>query len=255
MALRRLAVLGSTPPDIHWLIRDLASTGIFYAALAQEVVFGGATTAGLCGTAHREGICSRGRVIAWVERAIGFGLAHVAAGPARWTKRRLILDSRLAAEAVRRVEADCDSFATLAPELRAISTTTAALALATFLRVAFELTVTRPDVMRGERLPIGRLMSTDGGTQLLMYLLGHQPDGSSMLLAPTPLSIAACARHARISRLQVRRLLRLGEEAGLFEPGPPRWVIPTLRLADEFGWVLAANLQVLRITADALRRR
>jgi hypothetical protein len=119
----------------------------------------------------------------------------------------------------------------------------------------FELTLTRPDVMRGERLPIGSLMSTDGGTQLLMYLLGRQPEGSSMLLAPTLLRVAACARHARISRLQVRRLVRLGEQAGLFEPGPPHWVIPTRRLNDEFGWILAANLQVLRITADALTRR
>ena len=254
MALSRLAVLGSTSPDIRWLVRDLASTGIFYAALAHEAVFGGATVTGLCDIAQ-DGICSRGRVIAWVERAIGFGLVQVAAGPERWTRRRLILDSRLAAEAVRRVKADCDTFATLAPELGEISTATAALALATYLRVAFELTLTRPDVMRGEQLPIGRLMSTDGGTQLLMYLLSRQPEGASILLVPTPLSVAACARHARISRLQVRRLVRLAEEAGLFEPGPPRWIAPTHRLVDDFGWVLAANLQVLRITAEALMRR
>jgi hypothetical protein len=251
-ALRRAAVLAETPPEIRWLTRDLASTGIFYAALVRDAVFGGATVAGLWQSAQLEGRCSRGRVYAWVDRAIGSGLMRIVAGPQRWTDRRLLLDSRLPKEGFRRVAADCASFAGFAPELGAISEAPGELALSTYLRVMLEIAVAHPHVVGGEQRPIGRLLDADGGMQLLMHLVGREASPHSILIGATPFSYAACSRHAGISRLQVRRLVRVAEDAGLLRLEPRGWLTPEPELLGDLGWVLAVNLQVLRLTAQAL---
>ena len=250
----RLDAFAATPAPIKWLTRDLARTGLLYAALIRDGMMGGATVAGLCESAKADHTCSRGRVLAWVEGARELRLITVPAGSGVWTQRRLFLDPGLRAGAVRRLRLECDGYAPLAPELKWL----AGLGdegLSAYFQALAELSATRPDIVRGADMPISRLLHTDGGAELLYHLLALQKPNQTRLLEATTLNMTACAQDAGISRIQIHRLLRIAEEAGLLRLEGRKTVVFTPTLLHNLAWVLIVYMQVLKIAERVARLR
>jgi hypothetical protein len=253
-AQSRLAVFAASSGPIRWLTRDLARTGLLYAAMVRDSVMGGATVAGLCESAKADHTCSRGRVLAWVEGARELRLITVPPGPGAWTKRRLVLDPSLYDGAVRRLRTECDGYAPLAPELTWLSGM-GRDALRAYFQTLVELSALRPDIVRGADMPISRLLHTDGGAELMFHLLALQPPGQARLLEPTTLNMTACASQAGISRIQIHRLLKIAEEAGLFHVVDRRTVVFTPTMLQNLAWVLIVYMQVLRVAERVARLR
>ena len=133
---------------------------------------GSATVIGLCRSAERDKVCSRGRVVAWVERAMKLGLIHVAPGHEAWTQRRLILDPRLGEAITMRIRSDVAALSGLAPELRAVSEVAwPADSLKIYLSTLLELAFRKPEIVSGTPMPITQLMHIEAGIEFLAYLV------------------------------------------------------------------------------------
>ena len=247
-ALCRLAASTLATPEMRWLTKDLARTGIYYATLVRDAVFGGATVAGLCRSAEADHICSRGRVMAWAERALAMQVVTLRPGPEPWTQRRLDVSPGLRQDALRRLQADCEGYAGLAPELPAFAER-GEQALTSHLQTLLELTLIRPDVMHGADMPISRLLHTDGGVQFVYQLVAAQKPHQGALLEDTPFAASSCARQAGISRAQLQRLLHIGEEQSLLRLTGARTISFTPTMLHNLAWVSIVMVQALRIAA------
>jgi hypothetical protein len=165
-----------------------------------------------------------------------------------------VLDPSLYLEAVQRLHTLCEGFAPLAPEL----TSLAGLGqegLRAYYQTVVELSVMRPDIVRGAEMPISRLLYTDGGAELMFHLLAVQKPDQDLLLEPTTLNMSACARRAGISRIQIHRLLKIAEGADLLRLVDRNTVVFTPTMLQNFGWVLTVYMQVLKIAARVAKSR
>ncbi len=254
-AQSRLATFAAFDADIRWLTKDIARTAIYYAALVRDSVFGNATVVGLCRSAERDRVCSRGRVVAWVERAMKLGLIHVAPGHEPWTQRRLILDPRLGEAISMRIRSDVAALSDLAPELRALSEAAwPADSLKIYLSTLLELAFRKPEIVSGTPMPITQLMHIEAGIEFLAYLVVRRASGESQVIDDVGVAMSDCARRLGVSRAHLYRLLETVTAAGLLAPTGDHRVTITPLLYENLSWVVAANVQMYRLFARRVMR-
>ena len=254
-AWSRLNTFAAFDADIRWLTKDIARTAIYYAALVRDSVFSNATVAGLCKSAKRDRVCSRGRVMAWVERAMKLGLIDVAPGHEAWTQRRLILDPRLGDAIMMRIRSDVAALADLAPELRAASEVAwPADALKIFLSTLLELAFRKPEIVSGTPMPITQLMHIEAGMEFLCILVVQRAPGESQVIDDVDVAMSECAQRLGVSRTHLYRLLETVTAAGLLAPAGDHRVTITQLLHENIAWVVTANVQMYRLFARRLIR-
>ena len=255
-AKSRLKTFAAFDADIRWLTKDIARTAIYYAALVRDSVFGNATVIGLCRSAERDKVCSRGRVVAWVERAMKLGLIHVAPGHEAWTQRRLILDPRLGDAIAMRIRSDVAALSSLAPELRAVSEVAwPADSLKIYLSTLLELAFRKPEIVSGTPMPITQLMHIEAGIEFLAYLVVQKTPREPQVIDDVRVAMSDCARLLGVSRAHLYRLLETVTAAGLLAPAGDHRVTITPLLSDNLAWVVTANVQMYRLFARRLIRR
>jgi hypothetical protein len=255
-AKSRLKTFAAFDADIRWLTKDIARTAIYYAALVRDSVFGNATVGGLCLSAKRDRVCSRGRVLAWVERAMKLGLIHVSPGHEAWTQRRLILDPRLGDAIAMRIRFDVAALADLAPELRdACEIIWPDDALKIFLSTLLELAFRKPEIISGTPMPITQLMHLEAGMEFLGYLIVQGGLGEAQHIDDVRVAMSDCAQQIGVSRAHLYRLLDTVTAAGLLAPAGDHRVRVTPLLHDNLAWVVTANVQLYRLFARRLIRR
>jgi hypothetical protein len=252
----RLETFAAFDADIRWLTKDIARTAIYYAALVRDCVFGVATVAGLWQSAKRDRVCSRGRVMAWVDRAMKHGLIHVTPGHEAWTQRRLILDPRLGDAVAMRVRSDVAALADLDPQLRAASEIVwPADGLKIFLSTLLELAFRKPEIVSGAPMPITQLMHIEAGMEFLAYLIIQSDQGETQVIDDVRVAMSDCAQRLGVSRAHLYRLLDTVTAAGLLAPAGDQRVTIMPLLYENLAWVVTANLQMYRLFARRLIRR
>ncbi|MBS0363425.1 MAG: hypothetical protein JSR98_18780, partial [Proteobacteria bacterium] len=101
----------------HWLHRDLGRSSLYLGAILLDRMPAGLTFAGLAEMAVHRDVCSRGRVLAFVQYALATGRMVVAVEPGPWSRRRLSLTPAFLAPMRERFIASLNATSIVAPEV------------------------------------------------------------------------------------------------------------------------------------------
>ena len=252
-AAEAIAEFQRLDPASRWLMKDLGRTSIYVAAYVFSTLSGGLTLSGLIAPLVANGVANRGRIVAFVERAVATGRLEVAPGALPWTQRQLILRPAFvevlrdrafgALTIVGRSDPASALAATRLPEERA-------------LKVACSKTAEITALMRtwgAPRLPrIEFFMTRDGGLKILQGLLLSQPSSRVRLLEAARFSKTDLAKRCAVSRIHLDTLLEDAESQGLLVRAGRGAVTFDPALSDSYELWIAMQIQATRLVAEAV---
>jgi len=132
----------------RWLVKDLGRLSLYLAAQIIEAMLGRVCAHDLLVAAEMNKTCSRGRVLAFLERLEQVGWAQVSEGQDQWTRRPLIFAAPFYTYGRRRFGGALRVVAPLLPEAsRALVCLDDPRALAAGLAVSGQVTVLRRDLV------------------------------------------------------------------------------------------------------------
>ncbi len=240
-------------PATRWLMKDLGRTSIYIAAYVLSALPGGLTLSGLIAPLVAGRVANRGRITAFVERALATGRLEVVPGPLPWTQRRLILRPAFV-EALR----DRAVGGLLTVGLIDPNSVAAAKRLSDdrALEVAYFKTAEITALMQtwgAPRLPrIEFFMSRDGGLKILQGLLLRQDSARTQLLEAATFSKTDLARSCGVSRVHLNTLLLDAEQEGLLVFAGRGGVAFDPALSDSYELWVAMQVQGARLVAEAV---
>ena len=235
----------------RWQVSDLGRAALTGAAVIMDAL-GTLTADQLIEAAATRQVCSRGRVLSYLNRAQQSGLIGVPAGAGPWTRRPLLLTPRFQAPVAAYVRVQMRAAARLAPHLKpCIEALTGPEVLRRFVAMIGLLTTSRPDVFEGPS-PIILFMGRDGGMRVLDQLIARQPDDAIGLLEPLTVSNAGLAHPAYVSRTHVKRLIADGVAMGSLRREGRRLEFST-ELIEGVEQYHAVMFELFRVTAEAIR--
>lgn len=250
-AVESLAEYGDLDDDGRWQLSDLGRAALTGAAVILDGL-GAVTADQLIEAAAARKICTRGRVLGYLDRAERSGLIAIPAGESRWTTRPLLLTPRFMAPVAAYLRVQMRAVGRLAPHLEHCAAALAdPEALRRFVAMTGLLTASRPDVFYGQT-PIGLFMDRDGGMRVLDQLIARQPAGATRLMESVTVSNASLARLAYVSPQHVKRLLADGVATGALHRERRRLDFSE-RLSEDVERHYAVLFELLRATAEATR--
>ena len=198
----------------RWLVSDLGRQSLSRAMLILEAVHGEVSARALVEAARVNRTCSRGRVLAFLQRAELNGL-FASDGASSLIDRRFRLEPKFLAAMSATTVITVRTAAGLAPDMQ---DATEAIVdpdySRRFLAALGALSVRRRDLFAGPEMPVTLFLNRDGGERILEHLIVSQPKERRRLLEQITVSTASLARSAFTSRPHVRRLLEAGEASG-----------------------------------------
>ncbi|THD59082.1 hypothetical protein [Phenylobacterium sp.] len=238
----------------RWLQKDLGRASLYMACAILDLAPEGLTVTGLAATAASAGVCSRGRVLAFIHYALDSGRLTLAAGPEPWIRRRLTLTPMFMDNMRQRLHGGLESAALVAPEiaaalpkLRSDAIVSRATAAVGFLLKA------RPELNRNPGGPLRQIfIARDGGMRVLQHLMLRQDPGRERLMQTAEISRADLSRRFGVSRTHITRLLADAEAAGALTLPAPEQVVFAPAFSDEVEAYCAGQLQVMRTIAQTL---
>lgn len=198
----------------RWLVSDLGRQSLSRAMLILEAVHGEVSARSLVEAARVNRTCSRGRALAFLQRAELNGLFSSDGAPSL-IDRRFRLEPKFIEAMSATTVITVRTAAGLAPEMK-----DAADAIVDpeysrrFMAALGSLSVRRRDLFAGPEMPVTLFLNRDGGERILEQLIISQPEQRDRLLGSITVSTASLARSAFTSRPHVRRLLEAGEASG-----------------------------------------
>ncbi len=252
-AAEAIAEFQRLDPASRWLMKDLGRTSIYVAAYVLSALPGGLTLSGLIAPLVANRVANRGRIVAFVERALATGRLEVAAGPLPWTQRRLVLRPEFvevlrdravgALTIVGRIDPTSALAATRLSDDRALEVAYFKIAGITALMHAWG----------APRLPrIEFFMRRDGGLKILQGLLLSQPSSRARLLEAAAFSKTDLAKRCAVSRIHLDTLLEDAESQGLLVRAGRGAVTFDPALSDSYELWVAMQVQATRLVAEAV---
>jgi hypothetical protein len=237
----------------RWLLKDLGRTSIYVATFALHAFLGSVTQSGLVATLVAQGVASRARVVAFVDRAIATGRLRVAPGSLPWTQRPLIPNAGF-------VDVLFDRLAGAFRVMGQIDTGIAAAAdrmsnerIMAAAYVAIGRISATAEALGAPALPRMQLfMQRDGGLKLLQALLIRQAPDRDRLLESVSFSKTDVARDCGVSRIHLDTLLRDAEAAGLLTRVGRNGIIFDRALNDSYELWVALQIQGARLVAETI---
>jgi hypothetical protein len=252
-AAEAIAEFQRLDPASRWLMKDLGRTSIYMAAYVLSALPGGLTLSGLIAPLVANRVANRGRIVAFVERALATGRLEVAPGPLPWTQRPLILRSAFvevlrdravgALTIIGRVDPTCALAATRLSDDRALEVAYFKTAEIT----ALVQTWGAPHLPR-----IEFFMTRDGGLKILQGLLLRQPSSRARLLEASTFSKTDLAKRCAVSRIHLDTLLEDAESEGLLVRAGRGAVMFDPALSDSYELWIAMQIQAARLVAEAV---
>lgn len=243
VAEANVQALGELDDEMRWMMADLGRVSLCGMLAIQDVFPAGATAAGLMAGAASSKVCSRGRVVAFLQYGQAKGRIHIPNGPEPWTQRRLQVSGLFHAPIKRMMELRLRAMSLIAPELlEAADRFESPGFYQGFLASLGLMMSTAPDIFQGPRTPITVFMERHGGMDILRDLTRGQPPDRGRLLENSPLSRSGLARRNNVSRTQVMRLLADAEAQGLLSATRDR-IIFSAALSDDAERHLAFTVQ------------
>ncbi len=232
----------------RWLVSDLGRQSLSRAMVILDAIYGEVSARALVEAARVNRTCSRGRVLAFLQRGELNGLfASDPAAPVM--ERRYQLQPKFVEAMAAATIIIVQTVAKLAPEVSA-----AAEAIVEprfrrrFMATLGGLSVSRRDLFAGPEMPVTLFLNRDGGERILEQLIVSQPPDRTRLLERAPVSRSSLARCAVTSRPHVRRLLEAGEDSGHLIVSE-RSVTVSAVLAEDCERHFALILEIARATA------
>ncbi|HZZ67148.1 MAG TPA: hypothetical protein VFE18_03150 [Phenylobacterium sp.] len=241
-------------PATRWLTKDLGRAGLLLGAALLDTTPGGLTVTALAAVAAARQVCSRGRVLAFIQYALASGRLVLQPGPEPWVRRRLTLTPAFIEPMRRRLLCVFQATAIVAPEVAAALPRIASDVAVQQATIAIGLLLTaRPELNRNPGGPLRQIfIARDGGMRILQQLMLRQPPDRARLLEAAPLSRADLSRRHGVSRTHVNRLLAEAEAAGALTLDGPRRVVFSPGFSDEMENYFAGQLQVMRAVAQTM---
>jgi hypothetical protein len=238
----------------RWLFKDLGRASLYLGSALLDSMPGGLTVAGLVEMAAQRGVCSRGRVLAFVHVALDTSRYILPPGDEPWIRRRLILTPAFIAPIRANLQTTVEATAIVAPEIAQILPRLASDALVQQTAVTLAMLLAmRPELVANQGGPFREIfVAREGGMRILQHLMLRQPRGRSRFLEAAPLSRAELARNHGVSRTHVNRLLAEAEAAGAVSFDGPNRVVFSPALSDETEAYIAGMLQVNRVVIQSL---
>ena len=249
-----LAEYESQDSHDRWLLKDLGRAALWLGAMILDASPDGLTVSGLAATAALRQVCSRGRVLSFVHYGLDSGRFALTPGSEPWVRRRLVLTPAFIEPTRRRLVAQFEATALLAPEVAAALSR---LAPDTAVRQAIVSTglllTLRPELNRNPGGPLRQIfIARDGGMRMLQHLLLGQSKTRSRLLERAPISRAALSRRYGVSRTHVNRLLADAEAAGALRLEGRDRVVFSSAFSDEVEAYFAGQFQAARVVAQGM---
>ena len=252
-AAEAIAEFQRLDPASRWLIKDLGRTSIYVAACVLSALPGGLTLSGLIAPLVANRVANRGRIVAFVERALATGRLDVAPGPLPWTQRRLtprtafveVLRDRAVGTLtiVGRIDRASALAATRLSDDRALEVA--------YLKIAEVTALMR--TWGAPRLPrIEFFMTRGGGLKILQGLLLRQASGRARLLEEAKFSKTELAHGCGVSRIHLDTLLRDAGSEGLLVSTGRGAVVFDPALSDSYELWVAMQVQAARLVAEAV---
>lgn len=218
-AAETLAHYASLSRIERWAQSDLGRAALTAAAIVLDALPVGLTLGGLFEAAARTGFCSRGRVLAYLDRAIANGLIAPAQPAAKIeTNTRLVMSDRFVMAMSDPLELAVRSVAVLAPEtapaIPRLEDIDVRKRMTGWIGV---LTIARPELFPGAGQPVHLFQARDGGARMMEELICRQPPARARLLETCEVSHSALARASFCSRRHAERLLKDGVALGLMQ--------------------------------------
>ncbi len=237
----------------RWLTKDLGRTSIYVAAYVLNALPGGLTLSGLIEPLVANRVAKRGRIVAFVERALGTGHMEVAPGHLPWTQRRLLLCPPFVDVLRDRAVGALNTFGPLDP-----TSASAALRLSDdrILEVAYMKVAQITALAQSWGVPslprIEFFMRREGGLKILQGLLLRQSPGRARLLEAAVFSKTDLARSCGVSRIHLDTLLEDAESEGLLVRAGRGGVVFDAALSDSYMLWVAMQAQGARLVAEAV---
>ncbi len=254
MAAKSVANYEALDAASRWLMSDLGRASLSWGAVILDISPQGLTAAVLANTSAANGVCSRGRAIAFLQYAQSRGFLTAAAGPEHWSRRRLTLEPAFLAPLRAQFRGLVEAAALVAPEVAdALPRLQSDAGVRTAVGVATLLTATRPELTRNPGGPFRQIfLARDGGMRVLQQLMLSQDPGRARLLEAAALSRAELARRQRVSRTHVNRLLADAQAIGALSLPTPGRVLFAPAFSDEVEDYYAGHIQFMRVLGLSL---
>jgi hypothetical protein len=242
--------------DSHdrWMLKDLGRAALWLGAMILDASPGGLTVSGLAATAALRQVCSRGRVLAFVHYGLDTGRLALTPGSEPWVRRRLTLTPAFIDPTRRRLVAQFEAAALLAPEVAAaLSRLTPDIAVRQACISIGMLLTLRPELNRNPGGPLRQIfIARDGGMRMLQHLMLGQTKTRARLLECAPISRAELSRRYGVSRTHVNRLLADAEAAGALRLEGRDRVVFSPTFSEEVEAFIAGQFQVVRLVAQGM---
>lgn len=241
-------------PAGRWLMKDLGRAALYLASVLLDGTPAGLTVGALAGAATAGEVCSRGRVLAFVQYALASGRFVLEPGPEYWVRRRLTPTALFIEPIRQRFCGGLDAAAIVAPEVAAALPRLARDSVVRQATSALALVVrSRPELHQNPGGPLREIfIARDGGSRILQHLMLSQTPGRARLLEAAPLSRSDLSRRYGVSRTHVNRLLADAEAVGALRLDGRDRVVFSPAFSDETEAYFAGQLQVQRAIAQVL---
>lgn len=202
---------------LRWATTDLGRSTLSRATVVLHRRPEGLTANALLESARTLGLCSRGRVLAYLDGAQLRGLLSISAGDGYWTDRPVQVSPALCGQVedtARNLLAAVDLLEPEAPE-----TANGEQRLQGLLAAMAALPTTDPAVLSVLPVGIRQFMEHDGALRILDELIVRQRSERARLLEAVRFSQLSLARASGVSRAQVKRLLASAQPEGFVMVG------------------------------------
>ncbi len=251
VAEANVEALSQMDDEMRWMMADLGRVSLCGSMLILDAFPSGATAFGLMAGAASSNVCSRGRVVAFLQFAQAKGLIRIPQGPEPWTQRKLELSESFHAPFRRMTQLRLRAMGLIAPELNDAAERLSDPAFYKHFLVSLGLLIgSTPALFQGPPTPITLFMERHGGMDILRDLTRGQPSDRKRLLESSPLSRSGLARRNNVSRTQVMRLLADAQTQGLVLTTKDQ-ITFSLALSDDAERHLAFTVQTSRLAVAA----
>lgn len=237
----------------RWITKDLGRTSLYAAAIIIQAILGRVSVQDLITAAHAKTICSRGRVLAFVDYTRAWGALRVPDGEAPWMTRSLELTPAFSAYASERFWREMAVIGPLAPEAAlALEHRADPRAFPAALANVGRLTVLRPDLFAEPTGPLSAFLNRSAGMSVVFDWLSEQPNPRDRLLEQANLNRADLSRRYGISRVHLNTLLGEAEAAGHLRLPASDWVVVSPELSEDVERLVAKLIAIHRVSALAV---
>ena len=234
----------------RWLTKDLGRFSLYLAALILSAEPEGLTVATLVAAAKANGTCSRGRVLAFVDYALGAGFLGLPVGDTAWTQRRLVVHEQFRHYLVERMRSDLSALAVVAPRTAlAADRISERPVFDAGLRFMGLVARARGDLFNDPEVLVGFFLKREGAFRILQYLLLQQAPGRARLLEEAGVERSKVSRAAGVSRPHLNQVLDDAARAGLINWLTARRIRFAPELSEDLERHYALTLQAVRLLA------